>query len=66
MSDDLVYRLIKIFYEYQKEKEGIHPQAKQWSLQNTFRTMDYVGKYMSFHPGVVRYLKEKGVWKEKS
>ncbi|HSR12249.1 MAG TPA: TAXI family TRAP transporter solute-binding subunit [Thermodesulfobacteriota bacterium] len=64
MSDDLVYAMMKALYDHQKEKDAIHPQARQWSLENMFRGADYTTKYIPFHPGSVKYLKEKGVWKQ--
>jgi TRAP-type uncharacterized transport system substrate-binding protein len=64
MSDDLVYQMMKALYDHQKEKDAIHPQARQWSLENMFRGADYTTKYIPFHPGAIKYLKEKGVWKE--
>ena len=65
MSDDLVYQLMKALYEHPKERDAIHPQARQWGLETVFRGADYVTQYIPFHPGAVKYLKEKGVWKEK-
>jgi hypothetical protein len=63
MNEDLVYRMIKAIYENPKEKDAIHPQAREWNLQNMFRGMEYTTRYHPFHPGAVQYLKEKGVWK---
>jgi len=65
LSDDLVYQLMKALYEHPKERDAIHPQARQWALETAFRGADYVARYISFHGGAVRYLKERGVWKEK-
>ena len=64
MSEDLVYQMMKALYDNPKEKDAIHPQARQWNLENMFRGAEYTTKYISFHPGSVKYLKEKGVWKE--
>jgi TRAP transporter TAXI family solute receptor len=64
MSEDLVYKLMKALYDHSKEKDAIHPQARQWNLENMFRGADYTTKYIPFHTGAVKYLKEKGVWKE--
>jgi TRAP transporter TAXI family solute receptor len=66
LSEDLVYQLMKALYEHPKEKDAIHPQARQWSMGNSFRGADFVTQYIPFHPGAVKYLKEKGVWKGKS
>jgi TRAP transporter TAXI family solute receptor len=63
ISDDLVNKVVKAIYEHPKERNGVHPQAKQWSLEYMFRTADYTTKYVPFHPGTIQYLKEKGLWK---
>jgi uncharacterized protein len=65
MSEDLVYRMMKALYDHPKEKDAIHPQARQWNLENMFRGAEYTTKYIPWHPGSVKYLKEKGIWKEK-
>ena len=64
MSDDLVYQMMKALYDNPKEKDAIHPQARQWSLENMYRGAEYTTKYIPFHPGAIKYLKEKGIWKE--
>jgi hypothetical protein len=64
MGEDLVYQMMKALYDNPKEKDVIHPQARQWSLENMFRGAEYTTKYIPFHPGAVKYLKEKGAWKE--
>jgi TRAP transporter TAXI family solute receptor len=64
MSDDLIYQMMKALYDNPKEKDAIHPQARQWNLENMFRGAEYTTKYIPFHPGAMKYLKEKGVWKE--
>ena len=64
LSEDLVYKLMKAVYEHPKERDAVHPQAKQWSLEYIFRAAGYTTQYVPFHAGAVKYLKEKGVWKE--
>ncbi len=64
LSEDLVYKMMKAIYDHPKEKDAIHPQAKQWNMETMFRGADYTTKYIPFHPGTIKYLKEKGVWKE--
>ena len=63
LDEDLLYRLMKALYEHPKEKDAIHPQAKQWKLENIFRGADYANQNIPFHPGAVKYLEEKGAWK---
>lgn len=63
LGDDLVYKLMKAIYEHPKEKDAIHPQARQWSLENIFRGADFTTQHIPFHPGAVKFLQEKGLWK---
>ncbi len=65
LSEDLVYQLMKALYEHSKERDAIHPQAKQWSPENIFRGADFVTQHFPFHPGAMKYLKERGLWKGK-
>ncbi len=65
LSEDLAYQLMKALYEHPKERDAIHPQARQWSGENISRGADYVLQHFPFHPGAVKYLKEKGLWKGK-
>lgn len=64
LSVDLVYKMMKALYEHPEELEAIHPQARQWNLKNIFRGADYTTQYISFHPGAIKFLEEKGVWKK--
>ncbi|OGP80565.1 MAG: hypothetical protein A2Z08_11445 [Deltaproteobacteria bacterium RBG_16_54_11] len=59
LNEELVYKTMKALFEHPEEKDMIHPQAKQWNLNNVFRGADYIVKYILFHPGAVKYLKEK-------
>ena len=65
LSEEIVYLLMKALFEHGKEKDAIHPQARQWSLETAFRGADFVTQYIPFHPGAAKYLKERGVWKGK-
>ncbi len=64
LSEDLVYQLMKAIYDHPKERDAIHPQARQYILELMFRGADYTTKYIPFHPGSIKYLNEKGVWKK--
>lgn len=65
LSETIAYQLLKALYEHAAEKDAIHPQARQWNLENIFRGTDYAAKYIPFHPGAMKYFREKGVWKGK-
>ena len=64
LSEDLVYKLMKALYDHPAEKDSIHPQAKQWNFENMYRGAEFTNRHIPFHPGAIKYLKEKGVWKE--
>ena len=66
LNEDLVYKLMKALYDHPKEKDIIHPQAKQWNLENIFRGANFTTQNIPFHLGAVKYLKEKSVWKERN
>jgi TRAP transporter TAXI family solute receptor len=63
IREEIVYKFMKAIYEHPKERDAIHPYARQWNLDNVMRGADYALKFFSFHPGAIKYLKEKKVWK---
>lgn len=65
LSEDIVYKMMKALYDHPKDRDAIHPQARQWNLENMYRGAEYTNQYIPFHPGAIKYLKEKGIWKEK-
>ncbi len=64
LSEHLLFQLMKALYEHPKERDAIHPAARQWNLSKVFRGTAYTTQYIPFHPGAMKYLKEKGIWKE--
>ena len=60
LSEDLVYKIIKAVYENTEEKNAIHPLAKMYNIENAFRGTP--GVPVGFHPGAIKYYKEKGIW----
>ncbi len=57
VDEDLVYDLAKALYEHYDELTAIHPLMKDYSLDHIDRNT-----VAPWHPGVVKYFKEKGVW----
>jgi uncharacterized protein len=61
---DLVYKIIKSVYENEEEKNAIHPLAKMYNIENAFRGTP--GVPVGFHPGAIKYYKEKGIWDKRA
>lgn len=55
MPEQLAYDITRVLFEKQPELAAIHPEARNLSLQTATR-----GSPVKFHPGAVRYYKEKG------
>jgi len=59
MPEQLAYDITRTLFEQQAELIAIHPEAKKLTLQSAIQNSPAM-----FHPGAIRYYKEKGVWKE--
>lgn len=57
VSDEVVYTLIKAALEHYKEYAGVHPLLPE---VDAARAATILGT--PFHPGAIKYYKEKGVW----
>ncbi len=55
MDSNLVYDIIKVLLEHQPELVEIHKEAKNFTLASAT-----VGSSLPFHPGALKYFKEKG------
>jgi len=65
LSEDIVYKMMKAIYDHDKERNAIHPLAALYNLKTAFRGTDK-GDPIEFHPGAIKYYKEKGVWDQRS
>ena len=59
MPEPLAYDITRLLFEKQADLIAIHPQARELSLETAL-----VGSPVPFHPGAVRYYRERQVWKE--
>ena len=59
MEETLAHDITKTLFEQQPTLAGIHPQARELSIE-TART----GASIPFHPGAIRFYRERGVWNE--
>ncbi|MFQ5682562.1 MAG: TAXI family TRAP transporter solute-binding subunit [Candidatus Binatia bacterium] len=57
VSNETVYKVTKALLENTKEFATYHRAARLWTLK---RAMRHVA--LPFHPGAIKYFKEKGVW----
>jgi TRAP transporter TAXI family solute receptor len=57
MPDDLAYNIIKTIFDKRDDLIAVHKEAKSFTLENQVK--DY--SPIPWHPGAVKYLKEKGV-----
>jgi len=58
LKDDVVYNLTKALFDNQAELASAHAKGKEVSLANAVK-----GVSIPFHPGAVKYYKEKGAMK---
>ncbi len=60
MKDDTAYLIVKTILEHARELDGVGPDFKVYGHPEDAVTEFFVAPY---HPGAIRYLKEKGIWK---
>jgi TRAP transporter TAXI family solute receptor len=58
MSDALAYDITRVLFAHRDELVAIHPEARNLTLASAV-----AGSPVPFHPGAVRYYRERGVWK---
>ena len=59
MDEQLAYDITRLLFEKQAELAAIHPQARELSLDTAL-----VGSPIPFHPGAIRYYRERSAWKQ--
>jgi TRAP transporter TAXI family solute receptor len=60
MPEQLAHDITRLLFERQTELAAIHPQARTLSLTGAL-----AGSPIPFHPGAIRYYRERQVWTEK-
>ena len=59
MPEDLAYQITSLLFTRQPQLAAIHPEASHLSLESAVARSP-----AGFHPGAIRFYREKGVWKE--
>lgn len=59
MPEALAHDITRVIFEQQPVLAGIHPQARELAVDRAL-----AGASIPFHPGAIRYYRERGVWKE--
>lgn len=57
VSEEVGYQIVKAVFDNMDQFRTYHSAAKDWTLEKTMRQAK-----IPFHPGLVRYLKEKKLW----
>ena len=59
MPESLAHDITRLLFDKQSELAAIHPQARELALETALK-----GSPIPFHPGAIRYYRERQVWKE--
>jgi TRAP transporter TAXI family solute receptor len=58
LSDEAAYEVVKTLWEYNQELGAAYPALKAWRRDR----MVSEHAFIPYHPGAVKFFKEKGVW----
>lgn len=58
VSDDVAYEIVKAVYEHFDELQGLHASLARMNIEG----MASLGAPAPYHPGVIKFYKEVGLW----
>jgi TRAP transporter TAXI family solute receptor len=62
LSDDTVYKITKAVHENKKDMAAVFPALNRFEPENMARNYDD----LEYHPGAIKYYREKGMWPPKA
>jgi TRAP-type uncharacterized transport system substrate-binding protein len=62
LADDTVYKIAKAVYENKKDMAAVFPALNQFEPEKMAKSYDH----LDYHPGAVKFFKEKGQWPPKT
>ena len=61
LDENVAYGIVKTIIEHRGDLIVVHKEADKITLENAVN-----GSPVPYHPGAIKYLKEKGLWKGKN
>lgn len=58
LSDDAAYEIVKVLWEKNKDLGPVHPALRQWTRTRMMSDKAFI----PYHPGAIRFFKEKRLW----
>jgi len=62
VSEEIIYTIVKVMVEGRDLYKNVQrPYSEEWTMERSLDLKKPV--YIPFHPGLIKYAKEKGMWK---
>jgi uncharacterized protein len=58
LTDEAAYEAVKALWEHNQELGAAYPALKAWTRERMVNSKGFI----PYHPGAIRFFKEKGVW----